>query len=160
MSRLPNDLEVGYVGKAHGLRGEVKVRLTSDRLERVAPGAILRTDRGVLTVASSRPHQQNHIVSFAEVSTREAAEALTGSLLFAEPLTDPEVLWVHELIGLRLVERDGTDRGVVEAVQENPAADLLVTSTGALVPLTFYVSHDDQQVVVDAPIGLFDLDES
>jgi len=160
MSRLPNDLEVGYIGRAHGLAGDLKVRLTSDRVERVAPGAVLRTDTTALTVVASRPHQQNFIVSFTEVNTREAAEALTGSKLFAAPLEDPDALWVHELIGISIVELDGTDRGVVEAVQENPAADLLVTNGGALVPLTFYVSHDDQQVIVDVPSGLFDLDES
>ncbi len=159
MSRLPTDLEVGYIGKPHGLRGDLKVRLTSDRLERVEPGASLRTDTVSLTVSTSRPHQQNHIVSFAEVTSREAAEALTGSVLYAAPLVDPDTIWIHELIGLNIVEANGTERGTVEAVQENPAADLLVTSNGALVPLTFYVDHDDMKVVVDVPDGLFSLDD-
>ena len=53
---------------------------------------------------------------------------------------------------------DGTGRGTVEAVQENPASDLLVLDTGALVPLRFVTGRDDEgRVVVDVPAGLFEL---
>jgi 16S rRNA processing protein RimM len=44
-------LEVGRITKPHGIRGEVVVALTTDRTERVAPGAVLQTTtRGPLTV--------------------------------------------------------------------------------------------------------------
>ena len=33
-------LEIGRIGKAHGLRGEVTAVITSDRPERTAPGAV------------------------------------------------------------------------------------------------------------------------
>ena len=55
-----------------------------------------------------------------------------------------------------MVETDGTDRGVVVAVQENPASDLLVTDDDALVPLTFLVDHSGEDLVIDPPAGLFD----
>jgi 16S rRNA processing protein RimM len=65
---------------------------------------------------------------------------------------------VHELIGSPVVEPDGTDRGVVQAVQDNPASDLLVLDTGALVPLRFLEGRDEQgRLVVDVPDGLFEL---
>ena len=38
---MTDRLEVGRVHKAHGLKGDVSVSLTTDRLERVAPGARL-----------------------------------------------------------------------------------------------------------------------
>ena len=47
--------------------------------------------------------------------------------------------------------------GVVEAVEANPASDLLVLDTGALVPLRFVIRVDDGRIEVDAPDGLFDL---
>lgn len=156
----PRLLEVGRITKAHGLRGEVVVKLTSDRAERVAPGARLESDRGTLTVRSSRPHQDRFVVFFDGVEGRDAAEALRGLELRAEPLDDPEELWVHELIGCTVRTPDGADRGVVESVMDNPAADLLVLDTGALVPVVFVVGAPHDGVVdVDTPDGLFELAE-
>ena len=153
----PELLEVGRVDKPHGLRGEVVVTLTTDRTERLDRGSVLVTDTGVLTVVSARPHQHRFIVVFDGVTDREGSERLRGAVLRAEPLDDPDALWVHELIGARVVERDGTERGTIEAVQANPASDLLVLDTGALVPVQFIVESSAQQVVVDPPAGLFDL---
>ena len=150
-------LEVGSIGKAHGLRGDVHVRLTTDRTERLDPGSELTTDDQTLVVGSSRPHQNGWLVKFDGIDDRNAAEALRGTVLRAAPIDDPDALWIHELIGAAIVEADGTERGVVESVQANPASDLLVAGTGALVPLTFVVEFSDGVVVVDAPAGLFDL---
>ena len=156
----PRLLEVGRITKAHGLRGEVVVKLTSDRAERVAPGAQFSTDRGTLTVRSSRPHQDRWVVLFDGVEGREAAEALRGLVLHGEPIDDPEELWVHELIGCTVRTVDGVDRGVVESVMDNPAADLLVLDTGALVPVVFVVGTPHDGVIrVDTPDGLFELAE-
>ena len=150
-------LEVGRIAKAHGIRGEVNVLLTSDRLERLAPGAVLHTRRGTLEVVSSRPHQGGHLVAFKGVGDRNAAEVLRGLVLQAEPLDHPDELWVHELVGKEVVEVDGTARGRVAALEVNPASDLLVLDSGALVPLTFVVDTAAARLVVDAPEGLFDL---
>lgn len=154
----PELLEVGRITKAHGLRGEVVVFLTTDRLERLERGSVLHTARGELVVGASRAHQDRWIVSFEQVTTREAAEALRGLVLSAPPLEDPEALWVHELIGCTVVTPDGVERGVVESVLDNPAADLLVLDTGAMVPVVFVVgTPEDGRLQVDTPEGLFDL---
>jgi 16S rRNA processing protein RimM len=155
-------LEVGRITKPHGLRGEVLVRLTTDRLERVAPGAVLQSDRGPLEVAQSRPQKDRHIVRFVGIDDRGAAEAVAGVVLRAEPIEDPGVLWAHELIGCVVVDVDGVERGRVEALQDNPASDLLVLDTGALVPLRFVVQGPtdgaaDGRIHVETPPGLFDL---
>lgn len=157
-------LEVGRVDKPHGVRGEVVVSLTTDRTERVAPGSTLHTGDRALVVSASRPHQHRWIVQFEGVYSREDADALHGAVLHAEPLADvddDDVLWVHELIGSTIVDaRDGTELGVVDAVEANPASDLLVVAgSGVLIPARFVVSHDASQrrVVVDVPEGLLDL---
>lgn len=158
----PDLLEVGRIGRAHALRGEVVVALITNVTERLAPGSVLLAGpaKQPLTVEASRPHQQRWIVSFAGVADRTAAEALHGWVLFAEPLAadhDPDALWVHQLIGRRVIDQDGVERGVVEAVQDNPASDLLVLDSGALVPLTFLVDESDPAVLrVDVPAGLFE----
>ena len=149
---------MGFVTKAHGIRGEVIVRLTTDRTERVAPGSVLESKRGTMTVVASRLHQRDWIVLFEGVPDRNAAEELRGLALLAPPLDDPGTLWVHELVGCRVRSADGIDRGEVVALQANPASDLLVLESGALVPLRFVVDGPtDGEIRVDVPDGLWDL---
>lgn len=158
--RTPNErLQVGYVGKAHGLRGELNIRLITDRSERADVGNILYAGDRALVVIASKPHQKGYIVAFEGVVDRNGAEELRGSELWAERIDDADALWVHELIGATVEELDGTLRGVVESVQENPASDLLVTDDGALVPLTFLVERRGDVLVVDVPAGLFEVNQ-
>ena len=158
----PELLEVGRIDKAHGLRGQVVVRLVTNRAERLAAGAELAVEqRGkpdrTLTVVDSTPHGDRWIVTFRGVNDRNAADALRGALLFAEPLDDPEELWVHELIGAEVVDAEGISRGHVVEVLANPASDLLVLEGGALVPVNFVVHVDaGRRIEVDVPPGLFD----
>ncbi len=158
---MPELLEIGVIAKAFGIRGEVLVELFSHRDERTAPGVRFSTPKGELTVDSAKPHQGKWIFAFAGVVDRSQAEELRGTILEAEPIDDPDELWVHELVGSRVVEADGTDRGLVESVRANPASDLLELDSGALVPLTFVterrVEHDQRLVIIEVPPGLFDL---
>ncbi|HEX2040698.1 MAG TPA: ribosome maturation factor RimM [Acidimicrobiales bacterium] len=152
-------LEVGRIVKPHGLRGEVIVELFTNRTERVAPGTSLSTERGPLVVERSSPHQGRWIVRFEGVGDVDTAESLRGVVLSAEPLEDPDALWVHELVGAEVVGVDGAAHGRVVAVEANPASDLLVLEGGGLVPLRFVVSHGEGRVVVDPPVGLLDADQ-
>jgi 16S rRNA processing protein RimM len=150
-------LSVGYISKAQGLKGEVIVHLTTNRTERLASGSVLWSKRGPVTVAKSFPHGDRWRVLFAGTSDRTAAEALRGVELFAEPLNDPSELWVHDLVGSSARLPDGVVIGRVDAVQANPASDLLVLDTGHLIPLVFVVSSGSGVVVVDPPEGLLEL---
>lgn len=151
-------LEVGRIAKAHGLRGEVVVALTTDVTERVAPGFELQTDSGPLRVRSSRPHQHRWIVQFEGVETREAAESLHSTVLRAEPIEDLDALWVHELIGAEVRTPDGRSWGRVTEVEANPASDLLVLEDGTLVPEVFVsdASALPEVLVIDPPPGLLE----
>jgi 16S rRNA processing protein RimM len=156
---IPSLLEVGRVARPHGLSGEVVVAAISNRPERFARGAVLHLSgpgAGTLTVAEARPHQGRLIVQFEGVAGREAAEQLRGAVLLAEPVEDPDAFFVHELIGVEVVEVGGVSRGRVAAVQANPASDLLVGEAGWLVPLRFVVERRDDRLVVDGPPGLFE----
>jgi 16S rRNA processing protein RimM len=150
-------LEVGRIIRAHGLKGQVLVDLWSDRVERLAAGETLQSERGLLLVVASAAHQARFIVSFEGVSTREAAERLRGVVLSAPRIDDDSVIWIDQLFGAEVVDTADTPRGVVVDVEANPASDLLVLDSGALVPLTFVVSVDpNRRVVIDPPEGLFE----
>ncbi|HRW37355.1 MAG: 16S rRNA processing protein RimM [Acidimicrobiales bacterium] len=149
-------LEIGRVGKAHGLKGEVTVTITSDRPERTAPGAVwfLRGERRV--VAAIRPFQTKWIARLEGCSDRNAADALVGTVVEAEPIEDPDALWVHELVGAEVRTPDGRSWGSVVAVLANPAHDLLELDDGTLVPEVFVTDHSGlpEHIVVDPPEGL------
>ncbi|NBV26559.1 MAG: 16S rRNA processing protein RimM [Actinobacteria bacterium] len=152
-------LEVGRIVKAHGIRGEVAVRLTADIPERVTPGSVFQTTRGPLTIERSKPFQQGYIIAFAGIADRNEAELLRGLLLKAEPLDldDDDVIWIDDLFNAVVVSTDGIERGRVIEVEENPASDLLVLDSGALIPLTFVVEVEpNERIVVEAPEGLFE----
>jgi 16S rRNA processing protein RimM len=152
--------EVGRIGRAHGVRGELYVTLITDRFERIAPGSRLLAGSQWLTVVESRPQQQRWLVRFEGVDDRTAAEKLTNTVMQAEALNDDDddaALWVHELIGSRVVDQEGVERGTCTAVIDNPAHDILELDTGALIPVTFVVSCCQGITTIDPPEGLFDL---
>jgi 16S rRNA processing protein RimM len=153
-------LEIGHIRRAHGLRGEVFVQLVSDRTERLDPGSRLWAAGVELRVAACRTASKGrYVVAFEGIDDRNAAERWADTALYAEPLDDKDEVWVHELIGRRVVDQHGVDRGTCVAVVANPAADLIETADGALVPSNFVVALDGTDVVrVDVPAGLFDDD--
>ena len=158
---MPSDglLEVGRIGRAHGVRGDVLVHLTTDRVERLTAGSRLKAGERWLTVTAASRANDRWRVHFEGVDDRSAAEALARVVLAAEPIEDPDTLWVHQLIGAEVVEVVGTSRGRCVAVIDNPAADLLELESGALVPASFVVSFADGIITIDPPEGLFELAE-
>lgn len=156
---VPSLLEVGRIGRAHGVKGDLFVDLTTDRTERVQVGGRLYArDRWLVITASSRSGDRWR-VHFEGIDDRTTAERWTGTVVSAEPIDDPDVLWVHQLIGAEVVDVAGTARGRCVAVVENPAADLLELDGGALVPVTFVTAVADGVITVDPPEGLFELFE-
>jgi 16S rRNA processing protein RimM len=126
----------------------------TDRVERLDPRSVLHTPDGTLEVRWAKPFKHRWIVSFAGVDSREDADELHGTVLSAEPVDDPEALWVHELIGAEVQTPDGRSWGKVTSVIDAPASDLLELEDGTLVPIVFLVDRRPGQVVVDPPEGL------
>jgi len=155
-------LEIGRVVRPHGLRGEVVVELVTNRLERLAPGTELvlaaaggNGERPVV-VESAHPHSRRYLVRFVGVDGVDAAEGLRNGLLLAPAVEDPGAFFVHDLIGKTVLDQDGTVRGLVTSVQDNPASDLLVLDDGQLVPVRFVLEVSGSEIRVEVPEGLFD----
>ena len=146
------EVVVGRVGKPHGIRGEVTLDVRTDEPERrFAPGTTLRAEAPAgadrrpssLTVSRARWHQSTLLVTFEEVGDRTAAEAVRGTVLHAtiaadETPEDPDEFYDHQLVGLTVVDLDGTELGSVSALVHGSAQDLLTVRThdgrDALVP--------------------------
>lgn len=155
-------LEVGRLGRAHGVRGDIYVDLITDRTERLDPGARLRAGDDWLVVASARRAGERWLVHFEGVDDRSAAERYSGRRLSAEALpANSDDLYVHDLVGAEVVDVDGRHHGQCTSVVANPAHDLLELESGALVPVVFVRgverSGEGRLIVIDPPEGLFDL---
>ena len=150
-------LEIGRIIKAHGLRGQVIVHLTTARHERMTAGTELLTPRGALVVVSAGAHQDRYIVTFDRITSREEADLWRGVVLSAPRIDDDDVIWIDQLFGAEVFDATGERRGVVVDVESNPASDILVLDSGALVPLTFVTTvQANTRVEIDAPEGLFE----
>ena len=177
MTSDPPLIEVGRVVKPHGVRGEVVVHLQTDRpAVRFAPGAEVLLDGEPVVVASGRPHQGRWLVRFEGTDDRTAAEGHRGAALTAPPLAgddETDTFWVHELVGLRVLDEDGGELGAVVDHIELPAAagyDMLEVrrpsgATWLLPAVDELVEAREEDgelvlVVVDPPAGLLDEDEA
>jgi len=173
MSDDSNDLVVARIGKPHGLKGEVTVRLHTDAPEdRFVVGAVFRAEpagNGPLTLRTHRIHNGIHLLSFEEAVDRTAAEGLRGTRLLvpADDTEEEDAWYAEDLVGLAVVNPAGEPLGTVVELHDRPAQDLLEVrltngSTGyvpfveQLVPVVDLAAG---HVVVDPPPGLFDLTE-
>ena len=125
---------VGRVRRAHGIRGELVIETHTDR-----PDAIFAAGRRVfvgtrdgapvpggqeMRVLRSSPFKGGLIVAFEGIDSRTAAEAWRDRYFMVpedevEPPTDEEV-FIHDLIGMRVVRVSGDEVGSVSEVLELP----------------------------------------
>ena len=118
-------LVVALVRGLHGLRGAVRVEVLTDKPEqRYRPGSVPYREGSAdpLTIASAEAVADGPgwRLRFAEITTREAADALRDAYLESEvhpagELARGEVYW-HEVVGAVVRDVDGTDLGVVQDV--------------------------------------------
>ncbi|MDH5373090.1 MAG: ribosome maturation factor RimM [Acidimicrobiia bacterium] len=136
------DLTIGRIGRAHGIRGEVAVRVYADDPRLFEPGSAMRSGEKELVVAHSRPHKNTLLVAFDGITTRTEAETLLGLELTVpiearRELEDGE-FWPDDLIGLA-VHADAGKVGEVVDVVAGEAQDRLVVGllTGGTVEIPF-----------------------
>lgn len=129
-------LNVGRIGRAHGILGEATIEVRSDEAEdRFAIGAILETDsQGNLTVVSARVHNGILLLGFAGISDRNSIEKFRDVLLYADvdinaPGYDEDDYHVLQLIGCKAYLVDGDLFGEVKDVLNLPGQDLLSITT-------------------------------
>ena len=151
-------LHVGRVGRPHGVRGEMYVDFFTPHPQRIAVGARLWIRGAWHEIASCKPSTDRHLVTLAGIDDRNVVEQLTNADIYGEPIEDSTVVWVHELIGARVVDVSGHERGTCVAVIDNPAHPIMELDSGALVPTPFITSRDAGVVTIDPPEGLFELE--
>jgi len=125
-------LNVGRIGRAHGILGEATIEVRTDLAEeRFAIGAQLETDsHGILTVVSARVHNGILLLGFTGISDRNSVEKLRDVLHYSEVDIDElgfeeDDYQVLQLIGCKAYLVDGDLLGEVTEVLNLPGQDVL-----------------------------------
>jgi 16S rRNA processing protein RimM len=126
---------LGYVSGPHGLQGWLKVHSDTSPRENIvgySPWYLIRDgERSRWQVNGGRWQGKAVVAKLAGCNDREAAEALTGSVIQIrrEQLPDVsapgEYYWV-DLVGLRVETLDGVVLGRIERLFETGANDVMV----------------------------------
>jgi 16S rRNA processing protein RimM len=121
---------LGEIGAAQGLKGEVRLHSFTEEEAAITAYGPLEDETGhVIEIEALRATPKALIARVKGVTTREGAEALTGTKLYIPRSRLPEreeEEWYHaELMGLAALDRDGVTIGTVVAIQNFGAGDLL-----------------------------------
>lgn len=128
----PEFLAIGRVVRPFGVRGEIKVAILTDYPEQLGR---LRTvyigpHAQPWAVQRVRLHQEAALFKLAGCDSRDTAETLRGMLVQialadAVPLEEDEY-YEHQLVGMRVVEENGTFLGHVTEIISTGANDVYV----------------------------------
>ncbi len=129
MADANRPVTLAAIAGAHGVRGEVRLKLFGEGAEALRAFSVFNAGDRTLTLKSVRPANQGAVATFAEITDRSGAEALRGTILTVPrsalpPLGEGEY-YHHDLIGLACVSTDGAAIGQVVAVENFGAGDIL-----------------------------------
>ncbi len=122
---------VGAIAGAFGVRGEAKLKCFTGDPAAIGEYGPLATEDGkrLFTAKLTRQIKGGYAARLTGVETREEAEALKGTRLYADrsamPEPDEEEFYYADLLGLRIEATDGTVLGKIKAIQDFGAGDVI-----------------------------------
>ncbi|HUS53008.1 MAG TPA: ribosome maturation factor RimM [Thermohalobaculum sp.] len=165
---------VGAIAGAFGVAGEARLKSFCADPQAIADYGPLSTEDGTrnFAIKLTRTVKEGFAARLSGVTTREEAEALKGTRLYAPrdrlPSLPDDEFYHADLVGLTVVDTGGIEIGKVRAIHDHGAGDMLeVTGTGGerlgrtvLIPFTQAavptVDLAQGRVVVDPPEGILD----
>ena len=141
---------VGVVTGSFGVRGEARVKSFCAEASAFGDYGPLTTEDGQTSykLSITRPVKEGFAVRMSGVSTKEQADALKGTKLYAPraalPRLPDDEYYYTDLIGLSALDTGGAVIGKITAVHDHGAGDILeIARTGGkgtlLVPFTLAV---------------------
>ncbi|MFT7593127.1 MAG: 16S rRNA processing protein RimM [Paracoccaceae bacterium] len=161
---------VGAIAGAFGVRGEVRLKSFCAQPDDIGTYSPLLSEDGTksYTVNLSSPIKNGFAARLGGVATKEQADALSGTRLYAPrarlPSLPDDEYYYADLIGLQVLDTGGTVLGQVKSVMNHGAGDLLeIYGEGlkdtVLLPFTHdlvpTVDLEAQRIIADPPDGLF-----
>jgi 16S rRNA processing protein RimM len=161
-------VDIGFVVRAHGVRGVVRIRSAFDAL---ATAKTIWLDDDQYTVRHASRDKAEWLVTLEEVTGKDAADALRGRHVRVArelvPIAEDELL-VADLVGCTLVDVAGTVLGEVTGSFDSGAHEVLEVRSPAgtefMVPMVdaivVAVDLEARRITCDPPEGLVDLEKA
>jgi 16S rRNA processing protein RimM len=167
-------IALGIIRKAHGVRGEASVEAWSDSPERftevsavtlVSPEESSTRDA---TIESVRIHAGRALVKFTGIESPEDVQLLQNWTVEVPSSQarklDADEYFLHDLVGLTLIDSDGTPRGKVIEIEETGGGVLLVVEgprgrfdVPFAADICTKVDLEAKKILVNLPDGIEDL---
>lgn len=129
-------VEVGRVARAHGIRGELRIKLFNASSEVLfdVPEVLIRTggkpDETMAVTGARAAAQGIILLSLQGVFDRTSAEQLQGATVLVSrellPDTEEGEFYVHDILGALVFDEAGQEIGKVVDYVSYPTADVLV----------------------------------
>jgi 16S rRNA processing protein RimM len=128
-------IALAAVSGAHGVRGELRLKLFCETAESLARHDRLYLAGAPRRLLDLRVSGKTVLATFEDIADRNAAEAFRGALIEVDrealPPLEPGEYYHVDLIGLAAVDSTGAEVGTVVAVENYGAGDLLEIERGA-----------------------------
>ena len=151
-------IALAAVAGAHGIKGELRLKLLSDSAGSLERHENLLVGGAARRLLSIRDAGKTAVARFEGIADRAAAEALRGSIIEVDrsdlpPLEEGEYYYA-DLIGLPAVDAAGNKLGSVSAVENYGAGDLLEIETGggkrSLIPFKEGIADlEEGRIILD-----------
>ena len=141
----PDKVQIGRVGKSHGLDGSFVVEDASEAPERFLVGAELLVEGEPARVVASKRARGRPVIKLDRDARRGAALEVPRAAL---PEPEEGSFYVVDLVGLEVVEESGRPLGRVADVAPGVANDVLELDSGLALPMV-----EDCVLAVDKEAG-------
>ena len=143
-------LTIGRIVAAHGLRGEVKVALSTDRPEKLTDIRRVYLDGSDtptrVTALRAAGNDRQGLLKLQGVNDRDAAERLRGTTVQIRgnqlPPPEDDAYFHYQILGLRAIDESGAEIGVVTEIIEAGEVDVYVVTDGQNKQHLFPARHD------------------
>lgn len=169
---MADEILLGYVVRAFGVKGGVVVKLLNEESPTLAEGLSLticrpKSPKTSLTISSLLDRGR---VFFEGVNDRDEAEALRGAEIWIKrellPLPEDDEYYFADMLGASVVDLNGDLIGHVVDFSSNNAQILFeiktidgkLASIPSIKPIVQKIDSDNKVIVVDLPAGLLDLE--
>lgn len=164
----PETVCVGAISGSFGVRGEVRLKSFCAEPSDIGSYGPLSTEHGTsYDIKLTRPVKSGYAATLTGVTTKEQADALRGTRLYAPrsvlPSLPDDEYYHADLVGLAAIDTGGAQIGKVASVANHGAGDILEITgpglgNGLLLPFTMTavptVDLAAGRVIIDMPDGL------
>jgi len=117
------------VAGAHGIGGEVRLKLFAESVDSLAAHRDVEVGGRGMTLLSAKSGGATAIVRLAEITDRNAAEALRGALVTVARSSLPQLgegeYYHADILGLPCIDTDDNPLGHIAAIENFGAGDLI-----------------------------------